>query len=108
MCVVMMVYYIRCPGVKVCGDGLSPVIHLRLTTPNSNREEDERQLSKVAEFCLEHGVAVVTAKYLSEEVCMPPARQVTTNTHGTRLRNGSLNFIITVCALRCSLLFIVF
>ena len=64
----------RCSGVKVCGDELSPVVHLRLTCPNTTRLEDERQLGQVADYCLGHGLAVVTAKYLMEEVFIPPAR----------------------------------
>lgn len=58
----------------LCGDKLSPVIHLRLATPSSSREEVERQLDEVASYCREKGVAVVTAKYLSDETFLPPPR----------------------------------
>lgn len=58
----------------VCGDKRSPVIHLRLATPNPTQEEDDRLLSKVANHCIEQGVALVTAKYLSDEMSNPPSR----------------------------------
>ena len=61
----------RCNGVVVCGDKGSPVIHLRLATPSKN---DERILNQVVNYCLDHGVAVVTAKYLPDEMSTPPSR----------------------------------
>ena len=53
---------------------MSPVIHLRLTTPTGSRSEDERQLDRVTKCCMEKGVAMVTAKYLPEEFFLPPPR----------------------------------
>lgn len=60
----------------MCGDKLSPMIHLRLASPSSSREEDEKQLNKIANFCTEGGVAVVIAKYLSDEKSIPPPRSI--------------------------------
>lgn len=61
----------RCNGVVVCGDKRSPVIHLRLAKPS---KDDERILTQVANYCLDQGVAVVTAKYLPDELSVPPSR----------------------------------
>lgn len=58
----------------VCGDKLSPVIHLRLMAPNSNQASDNALLDTVANSCTEQGVAVVLAKFLSDEMSTPPSR----------------------------------
>lgn len=63
----------RCKGVVVCGDKLSPVVHLRPVTPIST-QDDYRLLSTVADRCIEQGVAVVTAKFLPDEMTTPPSR----------------------------------
>ena len=70
--------------MELGGNQLSPVLHLKLATPNPNRDDNERELNKIANICLEQGVAVVTAKYLSDEMLIPSPRyvQVTnTDTH---------------------------
>ncbi len=64
----------RCEGVVVSGDLYSPLLHLRLASPNPSRIEDERQLNEIAKYCTEQGVAVVTAKYLADEMSIPPSR----------------------------------
>ena len=56
------------------GHELSPVIHLKLATPNSTQENDEKVLSKVVDYCIEQGVAIATAKYLPDEMATPPSR----------------------------------
>lgn len=53
------------------GDTLSPVIHLRLAEP---QEDANNRLTAVANHCTELGVAIVTAKFLSDEMCAPPTR----------------------------------
>lgn len=58
----------------VCGDKLSPVIHLRLMAPKSNPADDNTLLNMVANSCTEQGVAVVTAKFLSDEMSTPLSR----------------------------------
>lgn len=63
----------KCKGVVVCGDKLSPVIHLRLMAPNSNQASDNALLDTVANSCTEQGVAVVLAKFLSDEMSTPPS-----------------------------------
>ena len=55
------------------GDKLSPVLHLGLAKPNTNQDDDE-VLDEVAKYCIEQGVAVVTAKYLTDEMTTPPSR----------------------------------
>lgn len=57
----------------MCGDQLSPVVHLRLATPSSD-PDDLRLLSTIADCCIEKGVAIVTAKFLSDEMNTPPSR----------------------------------
>lgn len=59
----------------VCGDKLSPVIHLRLSTPAPS-PEDGKHLNKIANYCIKQGVAVVTAKYLPDEMLIPQTRYV--------------------------------
>ena len=61
-------------GVQVCGVDMCPVIHLRMTTPTSSPESDEQLLQTIADECTASGVAIVTAKYLDEEVKKPPPR----------------------------------
>lgn len=52
----------------------SPLLHLQLATSNPSREEDDKQLRDIASYCTERGVAMVTAKYLSDEMAIPPSR----------------------------------
>lgn len=65
----------RCKSIVVRGDKLSPVLHLSLAEPNTN-QDDEEVLNEVAKYCLEQGVAVVTAKYLTDEMTTPPSRYI--------------------------------
>lgn len=45
----------------------SPVKHLYLRDPPNCRETERNLLSKIVDFCIEHGVAVVIAAYLQME-----------------------------------------
>lgn len=63
----------RCKSIVVGGDKLSPVLHLSLAEPNTN-QDDEEVLNEVAKYCIEQGVAVVTAKYLTDEMTTHPSR----------------------------------
>ena len=58
----------------MCGESINPVIHLQLIQPSSSRDTDDQLLECVAKECISNSVAVVVAKYLKEEICMPPAR----------------------------------
>ena len=64
----------RASGLLVCGESFSPTIHLQLSHPSSSRETDEKLLECISEECMSNGVAVVVAKYLQEELKIPPAR----------------------------------
>ena len=66
----------RAPGLRVCGESVNPVIHLQLTCPSSSRDTDDELLECVARECIDSGVAVVVAKYLKEELKLPPARYI--------------------------------
>jgi serine palmitoyltransferase len=61
------------PGLRVCGESVNPVIHLQLACPSSSRDTDDELLECVARECIDSGVAVVVAKYLKEELKLPPA-----------------------------------
>ena len=58
----------------MCGESVNPVIHLQLACPSSSRDTDDQLLECVAKECIDSGVAVVVAKYLKEELKLPPAR----------------------------------
>lgn len=63
----------------MCGDSVCPVMHLRLSPPpssSSSRESSELLLQHIVEECMDNGVAIVTAKYLEDEVNLPPPRWV--------------------------------
>lgn len=60
-------------GLCVCGESFNPTIHLQLTQPSSSRETDDQLLERVADECRSNGVAVVVAKYLNDELKLPPA-----------------------------------
>jgi serine palmitoyltransferase len=60
-------------GLCVCGESFNPAIHLQLIQPSSSRETDDQLLECVAEECMNNGVAVVVAKYLKDELKIPPA-----------------------------------
>jgi len=55
---------------------------LALTSPlkppssSSSRESSELLLQHIVEECMDNGVAIVTAKYLEDEVNLPPPRWV--------------------------------
>ena len=66
----------RTPGLRVCGETFNPVIHLQLLSPSSSRDTDNELLECVAKDCISNGVAVVVAKYLRDELKVPPARCV--------------------------------
>ena len=63
-------------GLECRGESVCPLIHLCLTDPSSTREDNEQLLQKIADECLDNGVAVVMAKYLKEELRLPPPRSV--------------------------------
>ena len=64
----------RISGLRVCGESINPVIHLQLLRPSSSRDTDDELLECIAKDCIDNGVAVVAAKYLKDELKMPPAR----------------------------------
>ena len=77
MCVyVHLLLVCRTPGLRVCGESVNPVIHLQLACPSSSWDTDDELLERVARECIDSGVAVVVAKYLKEELKLPPARYV--------------------------------
>jgi serine palmitoyltransferase len=45
----------------------SPVKHLYLRDPPNTRDHELRLLNKIVDFCIEHGIAVITAAYLPVE-----------------------------------------
>ncbi|KDR24470.1 serine palmitoyltransferase 1 [Zootermopsis nevadensis] len=53
------------------GDPDSPVKHLYLRNPPNCTNHEFNLLSKIADFCIEHGIAVVTAAYLQTEKFTP-------------------------------------
>ncbi|PSN57428.1 Serine palmitoyltransferase 1 [Blattella germanica] len=53
------------------GDADSPVKHLYLRTPMASSDAELATLNKVVDFCIEHGVAVITASYLPVEQFSP-------------------------------------
>lgn len=56
----------------VCGDDISPIVHLRLNSNAGSIHEQNVELQKVIDGCWEKGVAVTRAKYISEkEMFMP-------------------------------------
>lgn len=66
------------PGLLLCGESLSPAIHLRLAEPSRSRDKDKRTLQRIAELCLEDGVALTQAQYLEKEekFTLPPSLRV--------------------------------
>ena len=79
----------------MCGESTNPVIHLQLVSPSSSRDTDDTLLECVTKECIEGGVAVVVAKYLKEELRLPPARYCCPLGNGCFMMNLSL----TYCAL---------
>jgi serine palmitoyltransferase len=53
------------------GDPDSPVKHLHLRDPPISRDTELNLLSKIVDFCIEHGIAVVIAAYLQVERVVP-------------------------------------
>lgn len=63
------------------GDPDSPVKHLYLRNPPNCPDHELNLLSKIVDFCIEHGIAVVTAAYLQMEKFTPKnSIRVTVNT----------------------------
>ena len=56
------------------GNAVCPVVHLRLSSPSASRDEGQQLLENIAKECMANGVAIVTAKYLTEEINHPPPR----------------------------------
>jgi len=55
-------------GLKVCGEEVSPVIHLRLRNPTGSQEGDDNQLQAIVDKAMEVGsVAITRAKYTKLE-----------------------------------------
>ena len=62
-------------GLEVCGYEFCPLLHLCLTQPpTSSRDDSEQLLQQIVQECMDNGVAVVTSKYLQEEMNLPPPR----------------------------------
>ncbi|XP_069686959.1 serine palmitoyltransferase 1 [Periplaneta americana] len=53
------------------GDPDSPVKHLYLRNPRSSADDELDVLNKVVDFCIQHGVAFITAAYLDVEKFKP-------------------------------------
>lgn len=53
------------------GDPDSPIKHLYLCNPPNCTDHELKLLNKIVDFCIEHGVAVVTAAYLQMEKFSP-------------------------------------
>lgn len=83
--------------MEVCGNAVCPVLHVRLSSPSDSRDVDKQLLENIAKECMANGVAVVTAKYLAEEIHCPPPRY---NNNSLSL---TLPFIKYFLSLLCSL-----
>jgi len=60
-------------GLKVCGEEVSPVIHLRLRNSTGSRDGDDTLLQSIVDKAMEVGsVAVTRAKYTKLERTSPP------------------------------------
>lgn len=70
----VFLFFFSISGLRVCGESFNPAIHLQLTQPSSSRETDDQLLECVVNECRSNGVALVVAKYLRDEVKIPPAR----------------------------------
>ncbi|KAI9020469.1 pyridoxal phosphate-dependent transferase [Hyaloraphidium curvatum] len=60
------------PGVSCVGAEVSPVMHLRLKERLAKRDEEEFLLQDVVEEAMKDGVLVTRAKYVPDEVSLPP------------------------------------
>ena len=58
----------------MCGESVNPVIHLQLIHPSSSWETDNQLLECVVKESRNNGVAIVVAKYLRDELKIPPPR----------------------------------
>ncbi|CAL1530141.1 unnamed protein product [Lymnaea stagnalis] len=68
-------------SIKIFGDAISPIKHLYLTEPASDREFDLRTLENVVDYAMNEGVALTVARYLDPEEnnLMPPSIRLTVN-----------------------------
>jgi serine palmitoyltransferase len=66
----------KVPNMKVCGDDVSPIIHLRMNDVTAKHygsaEAQDAALQAVSDYVLELGLAVTVAKYFCSEEDMPP------------------------------------
>jgi serine palmitoyltransferase len=82
------------------GDPDSPVKHLYLRDPRKCTDTERNILKKVVDFCIEHGVAVVTPAYLQVERFMPRnSIRVTVN---NMLTDDEINNVALVFERACS------
>jgi len=52
-------------------NGFTPIIHLQFAKPSESRYEDEDRLQAVVDKCLDHGLMITRAKYVSQEINLP-------------------------------------
>ncbi|XP_078656406.1 serine palmitoyltransferase 1-like [Branchiostoma floridae x Branchiostoma belcheri] len=68
------------PGLKVCGEPISPIMHLQLAAPSS-RTEATTKLETICNECMDQGVALTVARYLEgeEHLVPPPSIRIAVN-----------------------------
>lgn len=69
------------PHLRIGGEEISPVKHLYLSDPCEIIEEATKKLEAVSDYCIQHGVAVVVARYLNDQEYRlpPPSIRLTVN-----------------------------
>ena len=76
------------PSIEICGDEGSPVVHIRLRTRLSTREEEESVLQDAVDLAIKDGVMVTRSKYVlapGHELNIPvPSIRVTASASHTK------------------------
>ncbi|XP_076308608.1 serine palmitoyltransferase 1-like [Tachypleus tridentatus] len=65
----------RLTKIVVCGDEVSPIKHLRLTTI-TDQAEAQHLLEQIVDYMQEEGVALTVARYLEEYFVPPPSIRI--------------------------------
>ncbi|XP_028403726.1 serine palmitoyltransferase 1-like [Dendronephthya gigantea] len=73
-------------GLKLNGNEISPIIHLRLETSRGSIDEDEEILERIVAAVLDKDIAISVARYLKEDEAFlpPPSIRVTVNSKLTK------------------------
>lgn len=69
------------PHIRVGGDEIAPIKHIYLSDPCEIHEVATKKLEGIVNYCIEHGVAIVVARYLDdqEHLLPPPSIRATVN-----------------------------